>query len=101
LIAHRCVVARHPLDRRAPGERLQFTCSPVDESPVMLDHRRTPRDRRPFRTAVAHALSKPAARAAASKATGSWFAIAMSKAAPSRWREATAPLTARVCSGLK
>lgn len=40
-------------------------------------------------------------RAAASKATGSWFAMAISKAAPSRCFDRVAPPTARLCSGLR
>ncbi len=38
---------------------------------------------------------------AASKTTGSWFAMAMSKAAPSRCFDRVAPPTARLCSGLR
>nr|WP_249200659.1 hypothetical protein [Thetidibacter halocola] len=44
---------------------------------------------------------KPTACAAASNATGSWFDIAMSKAAPSMCLERFAPPTARLCSGLR
>ena len=35
------------------------------------------------------------------EATGSWFAMAMSKAAPSRCLERVAPPTVRLCSGLR
>ena len=44
---------------------------------------------------------KPTARAAASNASGSLFAIATSKAMPSMCFEALAPPTARLCSGLR
>jgi hypothetical protein len=43
----------------------------------------------------------PIARAAASNASGSWFAMATSKAMPSMCFEAFAPPAARLCSGLR
>jgi hypothetical protein len=46
-------------------------------------------------------VEEPDARAAASKATGSWFVMAMSKAAPSKCFDRVAPPTARLCFGLR